>query len=102
MKRLRTFVAVALPDDLRKRAQAVVKQLAPIAGNVKWVEPASLHWTLQFLGNVPELEIGEICAAVAEGALDLEPFELTIRGASAFPSPDRPRTLWLGLRYRMR
>jgi 2'-5' RNA ligase len=93
----RTFIAVALPDDLRKRAQAVIQKLLPIADNVKWVEPQSLHWTLQFLGNVPELEIGEICAAVAEGALEHEPFDLEIRGASAFPSLDRPRTLWLGV-----
>mgnify|MGYP001363763843 CR=1 FL=1 len=97
MNRLRTFIAVAIPDDLRKRAQSVAQQLAPIAGNVKWVEPQSMHWTLQFLGNVPEREIGEVCAAVAEGALDVEPFELQIRGASAFPTPDRPRTIWLGV-----
>jgi 2'-5' RNA ligase len=97
MPRLRTFIAVALPDDLRKRALSVARQLAAVADNVKWVEPQSLHWTLQFLGNVPEREIGEICAAVAEAMLDQEPFDLQIRGASAFPSPDRPRTLWLGV-----
>jgi 2'-5' RNA ligase len=97
MKRLRTFVAVAIPDDLRKRAMTVVRQLAAVADNVKWVEPESLHWTLQFLGPVPELEVGDICAAVADGVFEIEPFELTIRGASAFPSPDRPRTLWLGV-----
>jgi len=95
--RLRTFIAVALPSDLRKRALAVAEQLAVVAPEVKWVEPQSLHWTLQFLGNVDEREIPEVCAAVAEGTHEHEPFDLEIRGAGAFPSPDRPRTLWLGV-----
>jgi 2'-5' RNA ligase len=95
--KLRTFIAVALPNDLRKRALAAAKELAAVAPNVKWVEPQSLHWTLQFLGNVDQREIGEICAAVADGALEHEPFEVQIHGAGAFPSPDRPRTLWLGV-----
>ena len=64
---------------------------------MKWVEPQSLHWTLCFLGNVEERETGEICAAVAEAALEHAAFDLQVRGAGAFPSPDRPRTLWLGV-----
>jgi len=95
--KLRTFIAVELPDDLRARAVAVARQLATVAPEVKWVEPQSLHWTLQFLGNVEEREIGEICAAVAEAVLAHEPFDLQLRGAGAFPSSDRPRTLWLGV-----
>lgn len=94
--KLRTFIAVSIPHDLRARAVAVERQLAAVAPDVKWVEPQSLHWTLMFLGNVDQREIGEICLAVAEGALEHEPFDLAIRGAGAFPSPDRPRTLWLG------
>jgi 2'-5' RNA ligase len=95
--RIRTFIAVAISPDIRRRALEVARQLASIAPDVKWVEPQSLHWTLQFLGNVEEREIGEICAAVAEGALEHEPFDLEVRGAGAFPTPNRPRTLWLGV-----
>jgi RNA 2',3'-cyclic 3'-phosphodiesterase len=95
--KLRTFIAVSIPEDVRTRALAVGRQLAAIAPDVKWVEPQSLHWTLSFLGNVDPRESGEICAAVAEAALEHEPFDLEVRGAGAFPTPDRPRTLWLGV-----
>lgn len=95
--KLRTFIAVSIPDDVRARAMAAARQLAAVAPDVKWVEPESLHWTLNFLGNVDQREIGDICAAAAEGALEHEPFDLEVRGAGAFPSPDRPRTLWLGV-----
>lgn len=95
--KIRTFVAVAIPDDIRSRALAAMNELAAVAPDVKWVEPQSLHWTLNFLGNVEQREIGEICMAVAEGAIEHEPFQLEIRGAGAFPTADRPRTLWLGV-----
>jgi 2'-5' RNA ligase len=95
--KLRTFIAVSIPDDVRARALAAARQLAAVAPDVKWVEPQSLHWTLNFLGNVEQRETGEICAAVADAALEHEPFDLQVCGAGAFPTPDRPRTLWLGV-----
>lgn len=95
--KIRTFVAVPLPDSLRKRAVKVASELAAIAPGVKWVEPNSLHWTLQFLGPVEQRETSEICDAVAEGVLEFAPFDLQMLGAGAFPTPDRPRTLWLGV-----
>jgi len=95
--KLRTFIAVSLPDDIRARALSAARQLAAVAADVKWVEPQSLHWTLSFLGNVDERETGDICAAVAESALKHAPFDLQVRGAGAFPSSGRPRTLWLGV-----
>jgi 2'-5' RNA ligase len=74
----------------------LMQELRPVAGDVKWVAPENLHWTLQFLGDVDELEIPEVCTAISKAVAEIEPFELTTRGAGAFPSADRPRTLWLG------
>jgi 2'-5' RNA ligase len=96
MPRTRTFIAVELAPDIRARALEVIRSLQPVAGDVKWVEPDNMHWTLQFLGDVDDLEIPAICDAVAAAVSDVEPFEIIVRGAGAFPSADRPRTLWLG------
>jgi RNA 2',3'-cyclic 3'-phosphodiesterase len=92
----RTFVAVPLAPDIRRRALDVIRRLQPVAGDVKWVEPENMHWTLQFLGDVMDLELPAICDAVSSAVADIEPFDLIVRGAGAFPSADRPRTLWLG------
>jgi 2'-5' RNA ligase len=70
--------------------------LRPAAGDVKWVESENLHWTLQFLGDVDERDLPEVCSAVAAAACEIEAFEIETHGAGAFPSPDRPRTLWIG------
>jgi 2'-5' RNA ligase len=92
----RTFVAVPIPDDVRGRALEFVRSIRPVAGDVKWVESHNLHWTLNFLGDVDDTELPDVCDAVAAAAAEIEPFELECRGAGAFPSADRPRTLWLG------
>ena len=94
--RVRTFIAVAATPDIRHGAARLIDRVRPSAGDVKWVAPDNLHWTLQFLGDVAELEIPNVCDAVAKAVAELESFDLTARGAGAFPSLDRPRTLWLG------
>jgi 2'-5' RNA ligase len=96
MPKTRTFVAVELGPDIRSRAQQVIRKLQPVAGDVKWVAAENMHWTLQFLGDVDDLETPAVCDVVAAAVADIEPFEIVVRGAGAFPSADRPRTLWLG------
>jgi 2'-5' RNA ligase len=92
----RTFIAVPLAADIRRRALDVIRQLHPVAGDIKWVEPDAMHWTLQFLGNVDDLETPAVCDLVTNAVSDIEPFDLVVQGVGAFPSADRPRTLWLG------
>jgi RNA 2',3'-cyclic 3'-phosphodiesterase len=95
-KTLRTFVAVKITGPVRARAGELITKLAGTAANVKWVEPHNLHLTLKFLGDVHQREIVEVCRAVASGAAEVPPFELEVRGAGAFPTAARPRTVWLG------
>jgi 2'-5' RNA ligase len=92
----RTFIAVAASFEIRAAARKLAGQLAAAAGDVKWVAPENLHWTLQFLGEIDTLEVPAVCAAVSSAVANLEVFDLEARGAGAFPSPDRPRTLWIG------
>jgi len=94
--RIRTFVAVSVTPEVRQAAVKLVDLLRPVAGEVKWVAPENLHWTLHFLGDVDEVEIPAVCRAVSSVVTGFEAFELQVRGAGAFPSADRPRTLWLG------
>jgi 2'-5' RNA ligase len=93
---IRTFIAVDTAPEIRHGAARLMSRLRLSAGDVKWVAANNLHWTLQFLGDVDELEIPAVCDAVATAVRDIESFDVQARGAGAFPSADRPRTLWLG------
>lgn len=96
MPRTRTFVAVETTEHLRRRAAELTAHFHGLSGDWKWVAPENLHWTLQFLGDVEELEIPAVCTAVAAAANDCEAFQLAGIGAGAFPSNERPRTIWIG------
>jgi len=96
MSKTRTFVAVAASSDVRECAQKAIGRLSRFADNVKWVVPENLHWTLQFLGDVDDIGLAEVCRQVGKVAERLEPFVLEAKGLGAFPSIDRPRALWLG------
>jgi 2'-5' RNA ligase len=94
--RIRTFIAVTTSPGIRQAGLKLAQLLGPAAGDVKWVAPENMHWTLQFLGDVDQLEIPGVCTAVSSAAMEIEAFDLEARGAGAFPAPDRPRTLWIG------
>ncbi|HZZ85245.1 MAG TPA: RNA 2',3'-cyclic phosphodiesterase [Anaeromyxobacteraceae bacterium] len=98
---LRLFVALDLPDPVRdalRSFEAGLKRAAgSVAREVKWVEPASVHLTLQFLGSVPEERCAAVEAAVATAAAAARPLGLTLSGSGAFPSASRPRVLWAGV-----
>lgn len=93
---LRTFIAVETSGAIRTRALELMRKLQRAHADVKWVESHNLHLTLKFLGDTPATEIGAIVAAVRQAAASIEPFDIEIRGAGAFPDAHRPRTLWLG------
>src|SRR5262245_6565294 len=94
--RIRTFIAVTVSPGIRQAALKLAGILGPVVGDVKWVAPENMHWTLKFLGEVEQLELHAVCSAVSTAALEIDPFDLEARGAGAFPAPDRPKTLWIG------
>lgn len=96
MQRLRTFIAVVASPEIGRGARKAAEILRPTAGELKWVGAENLHWTLQFLGEVEQLEIPALCAAVSAATQEFERFELSARGVGAFPAAGRPRTLWIG------
>ena len=96
MDTLRTFIAVELPKAVTHRAGQLIDRLNVTSAKVKWVEPHNMHLTLKFLGDVNTRMIPDVCQAVSTAAEPLEPFDLQCCGAGAFPSSQRPRTVWLG------
>lgn len=97
MSRIRTFIAVEVPAVLQQKAAGVVRTLSSGGAPMKWVEPQNIHVTVKFLGDVEDAEIYRVCRAAAEAVADLPAFQVCCRGVGAFPSSQRPRTVWLGI-----
>ncbi len=98
---MRLFVAVPLDETLRPAVVDLQRAIAgawpQAAARVKWVEPENLHFTLKFLGEVPEEHLPSVVEAVREVAIR-QPFELSIESLGAFPDLRAPRVLWVGVR----
>lgn len=97
MQRIRAFIAVEVSADVRSRARKLIQQLTQIAPEVKWVDPRNLHLTLSFLGDVEMPEVPKLCQVIRDAVAELPPFDVQVVGAGAFPSLQRPRTIWLGI-----
>jgi len=96
MSKTRTLIAVVATDEVYAQALSTIQSLESLTDNVRWVAPDNLFWALQFLGEVDDIDIYAICRAVSRVASDMAAFPLSARGVRAFPSIDKPRSVWLG------
>ena len=58
---------------------------------------ANLHVTLKFLGQIEAARVAPIAEAIGAVAARTAAFELGVRALGAFPTPARPRVVWVGL-----
>lgn len=96
---MRCFVAIEVPDDVRAAlggAQTRLREASPRA-DVRWSDPAKLHLTMRFLGEVTLETAAAVGVAVEAVAARHAPLRLEASGLGAFPGPGRPRVLWAGI-----
>ena len=88
----RLFIAIELPEELKKNLRKVQKRLKDL--KAKWVKASHMHLTLAFLGEVEELrepEISEICQKIA---IKYKSFEICLFDLSSFPKKEYAHTIW--------
>jgi RNA 2',3'-cyclic 3'-phosphodiesterase len=96
---VRLFVALDLDDRAREAIAALQKQLMRAFEPdraLKRVDPAHMHLTLAFLGEIPDAKAVHIVDALSQD-VDAAPFAAELRGLGVFPPHGAPRILWLGV-----
>lgn len=98
MEQIRAFVAIELPDEVKLAlAQIEARLKAGKQSVVKWVDPNSIHLTLQFLGDIPADSVGEITGAIEAASQAVPPFQLEVKDLGAFPNLKRVQVIWVGI-----
>ena len=64
---------------------------------VAWSAEEKLHVTVRFLGDQPAAIERLLVAGLREVAADVVQHDLTVGAFGVFPSPSRPRVLWVGV-----
>lgn len=93
---MRAFVAIELPQEIRRALAAEQERLREAATGARWTHPQGIHLTLKFLGEVPQDQVAGVEKAL-RGIGAFEPFRLQVKGFGFFPEAARPRVLWAGV-----
>jgi len=94
---IRSFIAIVLPEEVKKALAGLVQELKPIFPKISWVKPENMHLTLKFLGNIQEQQIGQIKQVMSKSCTGISPFSLQGHALGVFPTVNRARVIWSGL-----
>jgi 2'-5' RNA ligase len=92
---MRQFLAIPLPEGLRRIAAATRGDLVGRDRGWRLTREEGLHVTIRFLGEVDPSRHEALHAAWREAARGVGVLSLRVRGAAVFPSLLRPRVLVL-------
>lgn len=95
---LRCFIAIVIPDSLKKQIIEMTDLLKKYDADIKWVNPENIHLTLKFLGNTPQSLLTKINETINEAVLPYSPFYIKIYGTGVFPHKKHPRVIWIGIK----
>jgi 2'-5' RNA ligase len=92
---MRLFVAIELDENLKSKVEEIENQIRKCGCDVKFVEPENLHFTLKFLGEVPEQDVKGIKDKISASVKGMKQFKLSLEGFGYFGKPDYIRSLWI-------
>jgi 2'-5' RNA ligase len=95
---MRTFLAIEVPENVRKVIHDFVQKEAKKELPIKWVAFDNLHITLKFLGEIDEAMKEEIMPVIAEICEQRRPFRIELEGLGCFPNSKNPRVIWVGVK----
>ena len=100
---IRAFLAIELSPELRAALSAIQQDLTrrlerAVDRHVRigWVQPASMHLTVKFLGDTPEDTLAALRPAIEQVAAGHPAILVPFARIGAFPRLQQPRVLWAG------
>ena len=93
----RTFIALELNEALQRFLGDIISKAALELPILRWVDPASIHLTLAFLGYLTDEQLETAIDAARIAALQAVSFEYRLKGLSLFGSLSQPRVIWMGV-----
>jgi RNA 2',3'-cyclic 3'-phosphodiesterase len=94
---MRTFLALDLPENVRRNISALIEQLkgSNVSG-IKWVTFENLHITFQFIGDTQRHDISEIGLFLENIFCDFDKINFLEPKLEIIPARN-PRIIWISL-----
>ena len=94
---IRAFLAFDVSEDVRQNLGGLLRTFTPQTENVRWVDPAQMHGTLKFFGDIDEAFLMDAVSQVIEReAQSFAPAQMHAVGVGVFPNWKYPRIFWSG------
>lgn len=93
----RTFIALEQDESLQRRLSETIYRLASALPRLKWVDPAGIHLTLAFLGELTDEQLAKAMQASGAAARQIAPFKYRLAKLGTFGAPRQPRVVWAGV-----
>jgi 2'-5' RNA ligase len=94
---VRLFLAIDLPDDVRRHVWDAVAPLRETAPDIAWVREPLLHLTLKFFGEQPDDTVERLRPVLARIAAQHARPVVRFTDIGAFPNLRRPNVVWVGV-----
>lgn len=95
---LRLFIGIELDDSIRKIVEQAHAHLKTVDTHFKWTTAQNAHITLKFLGNVSADKVDDIKSRLNKISRQTSPSQFELTEMGAFPKPQMPRIIWLGVK----
>jgi len=86
-----------LGESVRRELASIIHKMAKGLPVVRWVDPAGIHLTLAFLGDLTDERLVEAMQAAETAAHQVAPFAFHLSHLGVFDSLLHPRVLWMGI-----
>jgi RNA 2',3'-cyclic 3'-phosphodiesterase len=88
---VRLFVAIDLPEEIRERLRVPQEHLKKSSARLNAVDPALIHITLKFIGEVHTDAVAKIISVLSGVMFSPYPLQITGIGSN---NPRQPRVIW--------
>jgi len=98
MSLLRAFIALEIPTKVQNDIHQATSKLRSETGSlIRWVPAENLHLTLKFLGDISPAHVEFLTQMIRAETDSHRCFDLHLTGLGSFPSPKRPRVIYIGI-----
>ena len=95
---IRAFIAISLPKEIKEFLHDLQGQLYKAGIKASWPNPATMHLTLKFLGNIKPGKLDSIRTCMMKAVTGIPIHTLSASGIGVFPSVKNTRVIWSGTR----
>jgi len=95
-KKHRIFIAINLPEEIKRELLKYSEKWPEL--QARWTKKENLHITLEFLGDLTDPELGEVCLALKDSLRGQDIFDININkivyGPPQRKSGQAPKMIW--------